>query len=600
MPYSFGPFAIDENARTLKLRGLDQNIQPRVFDLLFYLVSNAGRVVPKDELMDALWPDVTVTEASLQRAVSLARRALDAGGLGDAIRSYVRHGYRFAIDDAGLGHIEPEGQSGNAQIEAARRLARSREWDRAAEAFARLDGMFVMDAADIELWAFVVECSGRPVAAIPLLTRAVAAHVERNDACRAAQAAVTLAKINLERGANALAYGWIDRAEALLDGVEAPEVGAYLLWMRSRLATVGGDAKQALDLASSAHSLAELSGDAGLRALTLAYTGFYNLSLGRIEVGTGQQNHAAAIALSSRVDPITGSLVYCNILWSCRTFADWSRARQWSEGFESWCQASFAETTGACDLHRAEVIGARRELGHALAAINQALPKLNEEESWSIGEGYRVRGDINAMMGDLNAARRDYDMAYAFGWDAEPGNAVLLAETGDVEGALAALDRAMRGPSWFHLQRRGLLLGHSARIAAVAGLRERSAKLLSEFDAESDRWPQPAVRALIAEARSALGSQDDPDAFRLLNLARQLWTSAGIDYHAGRVRLVLANALMDIGDATGAKAELAATQNIADRIGSSRLAGKVAAALERLSSTRSAKDQPTVRTAGAA
>ena len=34
-------------------------MQPRVFDLLVYLVSNSDRVVPKDELMDALWPDVT-------------------------------------------------------------------------------------------------------------------------------------------------------------------------------------------------------------------------------------------------------------------------------------------------------------------------------------------------------------------------------------------------------------------------------------------------------------------------------------------------------------------------------------------------------------
>ena len=70
MPTSFGPFELDEEARSLTLRGQPQDVQPLVFDLLAYLVRNAGRVVPKDELMDALWPDLTVTEASLQRAVS--------------------------------------------------------------------------------------------------------------------------------------------------------------------------------------------------------------------------------------------------------------------------------------------------------------------------------------------------------------------------------------------------------------------------------------------------------------------------------------------------------------------------------------------------
>ncbi|MBL8592589.1 MAG: winged helix-turn-helix domain-containing protein, partial [Devosia sp.] len=71
MQMHFGPFVLDEEARALMLRGEAQHVQPRVFDLIAYLVRNAGRVVPKDELLDALWPNVTVTESSLQRAASL-------------------------------------------------------------------------------------------------------------------------------------------------------------------------------------------------------------------------------------------------------------------------------------------------------------------------------------------------------------------------------------------------------------------------------------------------------------------------------------------------------------------------------------------------
>jgi hypothetical protein len=323
---------------------------------------------------------------------------------------------------------------------------------------------------------------------------------------------------------------------------------------------------------SRAVELAELSGDHGLKALTLAYKGFFNMSLGRTEEGRAQQNHAAAIALSSRVDPITGGLVYCNILWSCRTFADWSRAMQWSEGFESWCEVSYADSSGDCDLHRAEILCAQRTLGEALARIEVALLKLSDEESWTIGECYRVRGDIHAMAGDLAAARADYARAYAVGWDAEPGHAVLLFEEGDAEAALAALDRALEGTGWFHLQRRGVLLANAARIAALAGRADRAAALLAEVEAMPDRWPQPSVRATILEARAALSEPGDPQANRLRLLARQLWTGARIEYHAARVRLDLARAFLAAGDETGAAVEIEAAERAAGRIGARRLA----------------------------
>lgn len=342
--------------------------------------------------------------------------------------------------------------------------------------------------------------------------------------------------------------------------------------MKSRLAASGGKPEEALELASRAYALAEKHGNEGLQALTLTYLGFYNLSLGRIAEGNKQQNHAAAIALSSQVDAITGSLIYCNILWSCRSFADWTRALQWSDGFESWCEASFAEHPGNCDLHRAEIVGSQKNLTEALERINIGLSKLADEESWSLGEGYRIRGDIQAMIGDLEAARKDYAKAYAMGWDGEPGNAVLLFESGDVVGALSALGRVLEGQSWFHLQRRGFLLAHRARIAALGGHPELAMQLLAELDVEPDRWSQPSVRALVAETRAALCGRDDPHAMRLLVLARQLWTSARIDFGAARVRLSIAGNLLDAADYTGAGAELTAVEQTASRIGSQRLA----------------------------
>ena len=579
--HAFGPFELDEERRSLTLLGKPQAVQPRVFELLAYLVKNAGRVIPKDELMDVLWPNVIVTESSLQRAASLVRRALAAGGLHDAVRNIARYGYRFAIDDPRLGSLAPVVGSVDA-LAAAHEAALKRDWEAAARSFAEASATVAIGADDLELWALVTECCGRPVAAIPILIRAVEAHLAAGLPDRASRPAVTLAKVELERSAPAAAQGWIERAESILAGGGTASARAYLLWMKSRLATFGGRGEDALSLAEEAAGLAEATQDNGLRALTLVYKGFYHMSLGQMGEGTRLQNHAAAIALSSQVDPITGSLVYCNILWSCRTFADWERALQWSDGFESWCDASFAEHPGSCDLHRAEVLGARGTLTEAFAKISAALPKLVEEETWSLGDGYRVRGDLAAMLGDYKTAEADYAMAYSVGWDAEPGHAVMLFEQGKPDAALAALERAMQGKSWWHVQRRGMLLVNAARIAALAGETKRAEAWLAEVEAGEDRWPQPAVRALIAETRAALLPQGDQKAMQLRLLARQLWTSAKLDYHATRVRLDLAAAYLASGDSAGVLAELGAAEWTARRIGSPRLLASASTLRDRL------------------
>ena len=97
MAFEFGPFRLDEPGRVLWLAEREVPLQPRVFDLLAYLIRSRERVVSKDELLDALWPGVTVTENSLQRAVSSLRSALREGSMEDAIRVYPRNGYRFCV-----------------------------------------------------------------------------------------------------------------------------------------------------------------------------------------------------------------------------------------------------------------------------------------------------------------------------------------------------------------------------------------------------------------------------------------------------------------------------------------------------------------------
>lgn len=93
MLYSFGDFELDTAQRELRLNGQARPLQPKVYAVLEYLLRHRERVVSKREMLEDLWPDAYVTESSVQRAVSLARAALDDDG--SRIRTVLGHGYRF-------------------------------------------------------------------------------------------------------------------------------------------------------------------------------------------------------------------------------------------------------------------------------------------------------------------------------------------------------------------------------------------------------------------------------------------------------------------------------------------------------------------------
>lgn len=96
MIFRFDDFELDTAQRELRRAGRPRALQPRVFATLEYLIRHRDRVVPKTELLEKLWPDVIVTDASVQRAISLARDAISDEG--SHIRTVPKQGYRFVAD----------------------------------------------------------------------------------------------------------------------------------------------------------------------------------------------------------------------------------------------------------------------------------------------------------------------------------------------------------------------------------------------------------------------------------------------------------------------------------------------------------------------
>ncbi|GIX48550.1 MAG: adenylate/guanylate cyclase domain-containing protein [Candidatus Tectimicrobiota bacterium] len=97
--YRFGDCALDTRRRELSHAGHIVKLRPKVFDLLAYLLEHRSRVVSKSELLERLWPDQFVSDATLNACIKLARQATgDNGRSQHIIQTRHRQGYRFVAE----------------------------------------------------------------------------------------------------------------------------------------------------------------------------------------------------------------------------------------------------------------------------------------------------------------------------------------------------------------------------------------------------------------------------------------------------------------------------------------------------------------------
>jgi DNA-binding winged helix-turn-helix (wHTH) protein/pimeloyl-ACP methyl ester carboxylesterase len=99
--YMFGTCEVDPARFELRRGGSVVHVQPQVFGVLCYLLEHRDRVVPKTELLDAVWGDRFVSDSTLCSRVKAARRAIGDDGASQRLIATVHGvGYRFVGDAA--------------------------------------------------------------------------------------------------------------------------------------------------------------------------------------------------------------------------------------------------------------------------------------------------------------------------------------------------------------------------------------------------------------------------------------------------------------------------------------------------------------------
>jgi len=126
--YVFDDFTLDLDRGCLWRAGQEIKLRYKSFEALRYLVERSGRVVGKEEMMRALWPDAFVTDDSLVQCLIDARRAL-----GDDAQRYVktvpRRGYIFnaPVRESGLAASGAPNPGASAQVEASSAVIKKQE-----------------------------------------------------------------------------------------------------------------------------------------------------------------------------------------------------------------------------------------------------------------------------------------------------------------------------------------------------------------------------------------------------------------------------------------------------------------------------------------
>lgn len=466
-----------------------------------------------------------------------------------------------------------------AALESGRSAARRHLWDEALKALTAADEAEELDPDDLLLLADAAWWSGDADLAVATFERSLAGYEREDRRGEAATVAARLAYLAMRRMAFSIAMGWIARVERLLQ--DQPESIGHA-WLKIlelvQALMMRNDLDASIELADEAIGLGRRHGSTGVQAIAMSFKGYAMIQRGQWREGIALIDEAAAVAMSEVQDLRAASDVYCNTIAVCRDLADYRRAGEWTEEAERWMRAnSIGGYPGVCQVHRAEL---KRLHGSWAEAEQVARSACVELERFRLMDGagfaYHEIGEVRRRMGDLSAAEDAFRRAYEFGWEPQPGRALMMLERGETaaaaESIAATLQRigpAEPGVTSGHLLARARLLPAQVEIALASGDIETAHAATEELEHVAGMYERVAWTASALSARGAvlLAKGDAVAAAAVLDRAWRLWQEIDLPYESARARTLLGRARVALGDAVGADLEFGASRSVFRRLG---------------------------------
>ena len=443
-----------------------------------------------------------------------------------------------------------------------------RAWRDAYQALLRADQATALQPDDLDQLATAAFLTGRDLEFQRLQERLHRVHVDADDEARAARCAFWLAMTSLLRGEIGPANAWIARGQRLVERHDCVERG-YVLLAVAEQQLRDGQVDAAHASASEAAEVGECFDDADLIATARHAQGRALIDQGDVVAGLKRLDETMLAVVADELSPIMTGSMYCRVIDTCRLVYALGRAREWTSEFSRVCeqQPDMSAFTGTCLVHRSEILQLQGAWPEALTEACRACERAQRAERKPPGAAFYQQAEIHRLRGEFAKAEDAYHSASERGCEPQPGLALLRLAQGRTDAACAAIRRLMSATS--DRLRRARLLPAYLEIMLAIGDVEDARRARDELQALADVFGTDGLRAVVAQADGAIALVEGHAQAALdpLRGAFEQWQQLQAPYEAARVRVLIGEACLALGDEEAARLEHKAARSEFERLG---------------------------------
>jgi DNA-binding NarL/FixJ family response regulator len=454
--------------------------------------------------------------------------------------------------------------------ERARRAFDRHVWGDAFAGFSALDRERALDGEDLERLAVAAYMLWRDEACEEAWLAAHRAWLRRGEVERAAGCAFWQALGLFFRGDLAPAMGWVARGGRLLEQSPRDSVEQAWLAMLTALPRLfQGDAAVGSAFVE-AGEIAERLADPGAAMFARMCSGYALILEERVAEAMALLDEVMVSVTADEVAPMLAGIAYCQVISLCQAVFDLRRARAWTEALTRWCdsQPDIVPFRGNCLVHRCEILQLQGAWTEAHDSAREACEWLAGPPSWdALGSAHYQLAEIQRLRGELTQAEASYRRASLAGRDPEPGMSLLRVAQGRIDLALRAIRRALDETE--DPIARSRLLPAGVEIMLEARDLDRARAAADELDGIAAQHGVPFLSALSAQASGAvlLAKGDARAALSRLRAAHRSWRELDAPHQTARLRLLIALACRELGDAASAELEFEAARGTFEQLG---------------------------------